>query len=855
FQSRRIRPLGLLALAVAALSGCLDRPVGKTQPETNNVFVKRNPAGGIDKIDILFMVDNSLSMGDKQAVLAAAVPQLLRRLTNPDCVDTEGANAQQLADPNAACPNGKQREFAPVKDIHIGIVTSSIGDFGGDTCPEDGQPQNVAMNDKAWLLGALPRTQSTLNGVPFLKWEPSDAENYGTRINDKVTEFTTFVTATTELGCGNEMILEGWYRFLVDPNPPSDILMKDSAANFRGPDDTMILDLRKQFLRPDSLLAVFMMADENDCSMRDDDYGWVPMTAAGGFRMWRGSSVCATDPNNECCYSCMLDRDASESCKAKDTSCRQTDPGAKVASAVDDVNTRCRAMKKRFGHDFLFPPSRYVNALSLTEICPDQTYGDLDCDCSEAKAKGVACVAEPPGKRKKTKNPIYMNLDPKYTPTGPERAGKDAVFLAGVVGVPWQDLAKKDIGDAEPLEYLTASQLKQENRWELFAPKPDEDYSTAALGDPLMIESFEPRSGTHPLTQQAVAGPDAARNANKINGHEWITANKDVEFACIFSLDVQLQQGKVALRTCDLKTECPQDENSDEYKVCARRFDGCSCTTYADNANNPLDPRVSHSPLCQDGQGNYGNKQYFAKAYPGLRQLQVLRGYFEGVGGRIGAGDNAIVGSICPKDLDVANRQTSGYGYNPAVKALVDRLKTKLGGTCLPRQLNADENGSVPCAIVETIPSSAKERGWCECEANQRKVVPSELGSAIRGALQREGVCGKSGLPSCDEFCLCQLNELLQGTTAGDQCLNDLNIEKTADAPGFCYVDPDRGMGNQELVAKCPAATRRLIRIVGTGKDTTRGNLTAAPAPGQVFIACSGAAYNKDQDATAGGDQ
>jgi hypothetical protein len=860
FQSRRIRSLGLLALAATTMSGCLDRKVGQTAPETNNVFVKQNPAGGIDKIDILFMVDNSLSMGDKQDVLAAAVPQLLRRLTNPDCVDENGANPAQLADPNAACPSGKQREFAPVKDIHIGVVTSSLGDFGGDTCPEDGQPQNVAMNDKAWLLGALPRTKSKLNS-PFLEWKPENAENYTGSINNKVSEFATFVTATTELGCGNEMILEGWYRFLVDPNPPVDVTTEKSAANQRGADDTTILDLRKQFLRPDSLLAVFMIADENDCSMRDDDYGWVPMTAGGGFRMWRGSSPCANDPNDPCCYSCMLDQFASPACKAKDTSCTQTDPGSKLASGVDDVNTRCRMMKKRFGHDFLFPPSRYVNALSLLEICPDQTYGDLDCTCAEANAKGIPCVAEPTGKRKKTRNPIYMNLRPgEYTPTGPERAGQDAVFLAGVVGVPWQDLVKEEqLPDGVSLEYMTASQLADAGRWDYFAPPVDQDYSTFALKDPLMVESFEPRSGTHPLTNDVVSGPESGRMANKINGHEWITANKDVQFACVFRLDVQLKQGGTnALRTCDLKSECGDDNGSDEYKVCARRFDGCSCTTYADNANNPLDPRVSKSPLCQDPQGAYGNKQYFAKAYPGLRQLQVLRGYFAGVGGkdnkRAGAGDNAIVGSICPKDLNFDNRDKSGYGYNPAVKALVDRLKTKLGGTCLPRQLNADENGSVPCAIVEAMPSSARDRGWCECQTNDRDPVASELDKAIRGALQREGVCGTGALPSCNDFCLCKLHELVRGTQEGDQCLNALNVEKSAYKPGFCYVDPARQLGDPQLVAKCPASTKRLIRIIGTGKDTS-APLTAAPAPGRVFIACSGAAYDKSQeDEAAGGD-
>lgn len=842
FQPRLLGSLGLLVLA-AATSGCLDRPVAKTKPETNNVFVKQNPSGGIDKIDILFMIDNSLSMGDKQQVMKAAVPQLLGRLTNPDCVDideTDGVDEpQHMSNPTATCPGKLQREFAPVKDIHIGVVTSSLGDFGGDTCTE-GEPGTAleAMNDHAWLLGHLPRNSGKL-GSDFLSWTAQDASNFESNIVSKQTEFGNFVTAATELGCGNEMILEGWYRFLIDPKPPKDVVMENSGSNHRDGLDQDILDMRKAFLRPDSLVAVFMLADENDCSMKDegsDVYSWVAMRQSGGHRMWRGSKICDTDPNNECCFSCMLAGNASADCRAKDPTCTMEGEGVKLAAADDDVNVRCRSMKKRFGYDFLFPASRYVNALTKKSICPYQTYGNLDCDCTEAKAKKVPCDAG-----ESFLNPLYTNLNKDYTPTGPERTGPDAVFLAGVVGVPWQDLAT-DPSDNASLEYMTASQLANAdgtNRWDWFAPPIDEDYSTAQLGDPLMIESTRPREGTHPLTGERIQPPDAARLANKINGHEWNTSDKDVQFACIFSLSVQLEQGKNATRVCDVEKECGAKADTDEYKICARRMDGCSCVLSEDGAEtkSPLDPTVSLTPLCQNAQGQYGNTQYYAKAYPGLRELQVLRGYYEAT-----KTDNAIVGSICPKDLEYANREKSGYGYNPAVKSLVDRLKEKLGGTCLPRALTVQADGKVPCAIVEAMPASAKAQGWCECETHGRTTVTSALDGAIRGALEREAICGKDPLPACSSFCLCKLQELLPDSEAGRRCLNELNVEKNTPTPGFCYVDPaipDHGAA--EVVSGCPGSQKRIIRIVGDSSNPTN-ELLAAPAPGRVFIACSGAA-------------
>ncbi len=621
---------------------------------------------GFDKVDILFVVDNSLGMADKQAVLAASMPQLLRRLTNPDCIDGNGP-VPTPAEPLAPCYGGSRREFAPVKDIHIGLVTSSLGDFGGDVCQEVGV-QNFAMNDHGWLLGALPRAAASLNGVPFLSWSPTVPGSYEIELKAQVRAFQNSLATVTEIGCGAEMPLEAMYRFLVDPKPPRDVVSTNEAANHRDGIDTDILQMRKAFLRPDSLVVVFILSDENDCSLRDDHYAWITSTARAGFRMWRGSSACLNNPNDPCCYSCMLgsaDLGVSQSCLAQDTGCRQSD-AAKLLQADDDVNMRCRRMKQRFGFDFLFPPSRYVNALTLPELCPEQTYGDLDCNCTEAKKKGVSCD---PKTSSKVKNPLFQNLNPALAPTGPLRPDSQAVYLTGVVGVPWQDLARDY--QASPLQNRTASELD----WDLFAPRVDEDYAVAELGDPFMLESTWPRWGWHPITGEPLAEPASPRATNSHNSHEWNTSNKDVQFACIFSLDALGPNGTDATHFCDLIASCGADDGSDRYQICSRQFDGCRCmlTDPASPYTHPFDPTVSLSPLCQDPWNQYGDQQYFAGAYPGLRELQVLRGFHEA------HNDNkSIVGSICPKDANLANASNPDFGYNSTMKLLVDELKGKL---------------------------------------------------------------------------------------------------------------------------------------------------------------------------------
>src|SRR5665213_3321643 len=125
------------ASAVAALAtGCLDRnlcttqdPVAKAagrsdcEPKTSNVFVDQIVQTAVDKIDLLFMVDNSASMADKQDILRDAVPVLVSRLTSPICVNAMGAPTGKSS-VNGICASGGSPEFNPIGVIHIGIVSS-----------------------------------------------------------------------------------------------------------------------------------------------------------------------------------------------------------------------------------------------------------------------------------------------------------------------------------------------------------------------------------------------------------------------------------------------------------------------------------------------------------------------------------------------------------------------------------------------------------------------------------------------------------------------------------------------------------------------------------------------------------
>src|SRR5687767_15961583 len=113
--------LGVASLAAAAAitGGCLQRPVEPAEPKTNNIYVDEIRQTAVDKIDLLFMIDNSISMADKQAMLASAVPDLVKRLITPICVDADDQPVGGNADADGKCITGSP-EFNPIKDIHVG---------------------------------------------------------------------------------------------------------------------------------------------------------------------------------------------------------------------------------------------------------------------------------------------------------------------------------------------------------------------------------------------------------------------------------------------------------------------------------------------------------------------------------------------------------------------------------------------------------------------------------------------------------------------------------------------------------------------------------------------------------------
>jgi hypothetical protein len=264
-----------------------------------------------------------------------------------------------------------------------------------------------------------------------------------------------------------------------------------------------------------------------------------------------------------------------------------------------------------------------------------------------------------------------------------------------------------------------------------------------------MLVSVDPRPG--------LPGPDSPLDADAKHGHEWDTtadspSRSDLQYACNFELALP--------------------------RECMGKVEDCDC----------VHGTATRNPLCQNpANGTYGTMQYRAKAYPGLRELQVLKGM----------GEQGIVASICPANTRDAT--ASDFGYRPVMNTILDRLRVSLRGRCLPHPLEIGDDGTVPCIVMEGF--TPKEGQACDCS-----------GTAVPG---RTVPSPQSLTPDVAAMapCVCEIRALTGA--ARDAC--ERGDAAFGNESGWCYVDPlqSRDTRQCDLVHQCAATERRILRYFG----------------------------------------
>ncbi|MBL9018125.1 MAG: hypothetical protein JNL83_28320 [Myxococcales bacterium] len=229
-----MRNRGNWAVAVlCVLAGCGDDGHGPSDAAIDAVDAPPDAEGTIDPrpqvaeiyatpnrdLDLLFVVDDSPSMQDKQANLAANFPNFVNVLT--------------------ALPGG-------LPNLHLGVVSTDMGTKGTDVA-QPGPPIGSLGNGGCSMTGKGGRL--TVNGAAVSDAYVSDIKlTDGSRQRNYTGTLATVFSQMARLGgngCGFEQPLHAM-KVALDGN----------AANVG-------------FLRPNALLAVVFVTDEDDCSIAD----------------------------------------------------------------------------------------------------------------------------------------------------------------------------------------------------------------------------------------------------------------------------------------------------------------------------------------------------------------------------------------------------------------------------------------------------------------------------------------------------------------------------------------------------------------------------------------------------------
>jgi hypothetical protein len=241
----------LLALGLVLAAGCSDQQVNLGGNYVASALIPpiENP-----DVDILFVIDNSVSMADNQQQLAGKAKEALF-----DVID--------------AALNG-------MPNLHIGVITSDMGTLNvstGDSACSDSDGGALVVGDPQFT-GNCPQ----IDGNFISDVDAGDgtrATNYTGTFEDAF----ACLAVVGDTGCGFEQHLASTQASLANP-------------------------LNVGFLRPEALLVVIILADEDDCSVDNPDF-FGPATQALGpldsYRCFQHAITCdepldTTGPKTNC---------------------------------------------------------------------------------------------------------------------------------------------------------------------------------------------------------------------------------------------------------------------------------------------------------------------------------------------------------------------------------------------------------------------------------------------------------------------------------------------------------------------------------------------------------------------------
>ena len=252
----------VLLASVFLLGACVAPPVAVPETTVSQDTPIRVSQNVQNQVDILFMVDNSPSMEAMQAELVAKFPQFLQVFGT-------------LAHPT----DGSMPQYA---DLHIGVVTSDYGagNVDGSGCQRSPGGQRGLLQGKGAAADASCGAPEGAAYIQYAFGASGDTCNLagGCSENTLGRQFTCMASVGAA-GCGFEHQLESVYAALRS---------KDA--------------INAGFLRPEALLAVVFVTNEDDGSAPPDTDIFDPKKldsygAYTTYRQTRFGVACGTPPS------------------------------------------------------------------------------------------------------------------------------------------------------------------------------------------------------------------------------------------------------------------------------------------------------------------------------------------------------------------------------------------------------------------------------------------------------------------------------------------------------------------------------------------------------------------------------
>ena len=235
--------LKALALAPMCLVACdpvhVDPPDTTPRSEVLSVKAVPNP-----DLDLLFVIDDSASMTDKQNAFTQAFPAFLAQL--------------------ATIPGG-------MPNLHLGVVSSDMGTKG--SAVEEPGPAIAGNCSNSGKAGQLLTGTATLADSPFAIVNRDGSQNFTGSVEETFRQMASLGAS----GCGFEQHLHAM------------------RASFAHP-------MNAGFIRSSANLAVIILGDEDDCSILDPKLFEVSEEQFGplqSFRCFEQGVECAPDAPRE----------------------------------------------------------------------------------------------------------------------------------------------------------------------------------------------------------------------------------------------------------------------------------------------------------------------------------------------------------------------------------------------------------------------------------------------------------------------------------------------------------------------------------------------------------------------------